>query len=155
MATISQLIERLQKLNESVPQIIANSIEQTKESFLALNASQLADGNSSNGKTTLDGSDFYRPSTVRRKKKYGVGLGSVTDHITLYDSGQMHRSESLTVDGGKIVTDFNTDYSEFVLARTGTDVLALNPENKATYIFGDMFQAVKNQVEEITQLTMQ
>ena len=154
MATVSQLIERLQNLRDNLPQIVADSIEQSKDKFLALNASQLVSGLDGLGKTTLDGVDFYQPSTIRKKKRYGVGYGSITDHITLYDSGEMQKSETLEIQGDQVITDFNTDYSKYVLDRTGPAVLSLNEENKTNYIFGPMFEAMRPKVEELTQLTL-
>lgn len=66
----------------------------------------------------------------------------------------MQKSETLEIQGDQVITDFNTDYSKYVLDRTGPAVLSLNEENKTNYIFGPMFEAMRPKVEELTQLTL-
>ncbi len=156
MATITQVIQRLQNLKGNLPEIASSSIEDTKENFLGLNASQLALGLDSLGnETSLDGSLEYQPATIRHKKKYGAGLGAITDRITLYDTGKMYESETLEMSGDTISLAFNTDYAEEVLSRTGPQVLGLNSENKTSYAFGAFFEAMRPKVEEIIQIPLQ
>ena len=150
------MMDRLQNLRESLPEIAGSSINDTQENYLGLNASQLALGLDSLGEQiSLDGQPGYQPITIKHKQKYGVGLGAITDRVTLFDTGAMYESETLQVSGETISLAFNTDYAEEVLSRTGPQVLGLNAENKTGYAFGAFFEAMRPKVESIIQLPLQ
>ena len=125
---------------------------ETKETYLELNASQLARGIDKNGDAiTLDGHG-YTPFTKDIKSKYGSGIGAITDHVTLYMTGTMYKSETLGVQGDDIKLAFNTPYSDELLARTGDQVLGLNSESREAYINGPFIRSLKPKVTEITKL---
>jgi hypothetical protein len=152
MATIQEMISRIQALNQQTEQIATATVEQTKEDYLELNASQLAQGVDKNGDSiTLDGNG-YTPYTKDLKEKYGQGIGAITDHVTLYMTGAMYKSETLGVQGRDILLNFNTDYSDELLGRTGDTVLGLNADSREDYIHGPFISALKPQIEAIMKI---
>lgn len=146
------MIARVEQMNSQTLEICQSSIEETKEAYLELNASQLARGVDKNGDPiTLDGHG-YTPFTKDLKEKYGSGIGAITDHVTLYMTSAMYKSESLGVQGRDIALSFNTAYSDEILARTGDEVLGLNVDSREDYIHGPFIAALRPKVEAIMKI---
>ncbi len=153
MASLTLMIDRWEQLRVSLPQMARSAVVETKESYLSLNATQMAMGLTKEDKPiTLDGDPFYHPATKRYKKEFGIGLGRVTDRITLFMTGDMYRSEQLEVSGNDIVLTFNTYYSDSVIERTGDKVLGLSPENKSEYRNGAFAAVFKPMIEAVLKL---
>lgn len=149
------MIERVQTMNKQTETVAAQTIEETKEAYLELNASQLARGVDKNGDPiTLDGHG-YTPYTKDLKEKYGSGIGAITDHVTLYMTGAMYKSEALGVTGNDIALNFNTEYSDEVLERTGDTVLGLNADSREDYIHGPFVEALRQKIVDILKVPFQ
>lgn len=85
-----QFLDKLTRLD--VVQLAKDTLSANLDTLADLNAEQLAQGISSDGKrTTLYGNDYYAPSTISRKKSKS-GLSGVTDRVTGYDTGSLYRN---------------------------------------------------------------
>jgi len=97
-------LQRLQS-NLSKLDIVDLTVEilDEMEVFIAdLNRSQLADeGVNDEGANLGD----YSGVTVWIKEMYGRGTGSITDHVTLYDTGALHKSIFSSTDGKVLTLD--------------------------------------------------
>lgn len=110
----------------------------TKERIIELNQEQLAVlGQDSKGNElkTINalGSNAYSDFTIRFKNDEGIGIGAITDHVTLYDKGSFYDSFKVKASNlkvthtakfnkpdGNIQDNFDTDIE---------DVLSLNQDN--------------------------
>jgi hypothetical protein len=152
MVTLTELINRVQTLNSRTEQIAEEAITETSEAYLSLNATQLSQGLDKEGNAiTLDGAG-YSPYTKDLKEKYGQGIGAITDHVTLYQTGVMYQSETLGVSNRFINLHFNTPYSDEVIARTGDQVLGLNADSRNEYISGFFLPALRPKVVDIMKI---
>lgn len=118
-----------------LPQLAAEAVLETKADYIELNTVQLSKGLDRNGEEIeLDGSSEYALSTIKRKQRL-TGLGSITDHITLFDKGALYELESwsLEVMGDDIFLDFDIYYGGYILRRTTEIVMGLNAESKTAY----------------------
>jgi len=99
---------------------LAYTILDDMSDFIAdLNRKRLAE----EGKNS-DGVDLfpYADLTIELKQKYGKGIGRITDHTTLFDTGALHKSIFASVISDELIvdaTDPKTDeledkYGEFL-----------------------------------------
>lgn len=86
------------------------------------------------------------------KQKYGVGLGRVVDHITLYQSGNLYRTLELYIDQKNIFVRSPAPYADKLIQRTTDKVFGLTPENKEEYAFGAFLNNLKPKVSDILKL---
>lgn len=98
---------------------------------------------------TLDG-DGYSPFTKRYKKDFGVGLGAVTDRVTLYMTGESYQTMSLKVDGDNVNVFFTTPQAGKLMQRTG-DILGVGGQYRVEYLI-PFFRKLKETIEQKTQL---
>ena len=113
---ISQLHSNLKKLD--VVDLAVEVLEELDKFISDLNRNQMAqDGQRSDG-TQLD--PDYSPFTVDIKSEKGRGIGSITDHVTLYDSGEMHKSIFSTVTVDELILDSNDSKIDDLTAKYGT-----------------------------------
>lgn len=70
---------------------------------------------------------LYRPQTVALKKKYGIGLGAVTDRITFYSRGSLYEGLFAKVQKDKIVFGSTVSYFKSLMKRAGNPE-GLNPD---------------------------
>lgn len=80
-----EVLENLEQVN--IKQIAVDSFNEVKEIAADLNATQLSQGVRSDGSELLPS---YAPLTIELKKQKS-GLASVTDHVTLFDTGEFYR----------------------------------------------------------------
>lgn len=100
---------------------------------------------------TLDG-DGYSPFTKRYKKDFGVGLGAVTDRVTMYMTGKSYETMSLKVEGDDVNVMFTTPQAEKLLARTGEKAFGIGGVYRQDYL-SVMFRKLKEKVEQRTKLS--
>lgn len=95
---------------------------------------QMSLGKTGNGdEITLDGKPFYAQYTIEVKKEFGVGLGRVTDWITLFMTGEFYASLFVNfVESGDFqILSKDPKYPKIAL-RSGTNILELNEVNLET-----------------------
>ena len=72
----------------------------------------------------------YSPKTIKLKKEFGRGLGAITDHITLYDTGEFYKSGKVEFkDGSFIITADTIKDDTDLIDAWGEDILGLNEES--------------------------
>lgn len=99
---------------------------------------------------TLDG-DGYSPFTKRYKKDFGVGLGAVTDRVTLFMTGESYKTSELKVDGDNVNVFFTTPQASELMQRTGDKVFGLGGPYRSEYV-PSFFRSLKQMIESKTQL---
>jgi hypothetical protein len=61
----------------------------------------------------------YRPFTVKQKRLFGVGLGSITDRITNYSTGKLFALLKANIQGGKFFFTSDVPYFKSLMRREG------------------------------------
>lgn len=152
MATLTEMEHRIKLLNQRAYQLAEETILQTKEYYLNLNATQLAMGLQADKKPiTLEGR-HYTAYTMDLKLKYGIGLGKVVSHITMYQSGNFYNTLELYIDQKNIFVRSPVPYAVDLIKRTTSKVFGLTPEHKEEYAFGAFLNNLKPKVSEILKL---
>lgn len=127
-----RLIDSLQAFDFGVE--MGKAIDDNKDALPDMITQQLASGRDGNDEaTTLDGNANYSPATIYQKQKFGKGLGSVTDRITLFDTGELYRSLQTTVGDGVFETKSDVPYFDEVTARTGEQVTYPDEESRIEF----------------------
>ena len=147
------MISNLTQLANQLPEIVRQSVEETKEAYLSLNAEQWGKGINKDGSfIALDGAPFYRPYTIEQKEKFGgSGLGRVTDRVTLFMTGATYKSADLKVTNSEINVTFGTPYAPDLVERTTDKIFGLTTDDMDTYrrVFKVPFQ---KKIESVTKL---
>lgn len=91
-----EVLENLEQVN--VRQIAVDSFNEVKEVAADLIATQLSQGLRSDGSELLPS---YAPLTIELKKQKS-GLASVTDHVTLFDTGDFYQEIYAVAEGDDI-----------------------------------------------------
>ena len=90
----------------------------------------------------------YRPFTIQKKRSEGRGLGSVTDRVTLFQTGALYRELFVTIASGKFSLSSSVPYFKKLMNRTG-DVTGLDKDHRLefaeTYVRPGVKQALKQQ----------
>lgn len=122
---------RIKKLNEiDIPVAYENALIENERVIIEFVQEQLASGRTGTGEpTTLYGVTEYDPFTVRDKKQFGVGLGRVTDRITLYMTGAFYEQMYTTAQKGTFSVKSRVPYFEDIILRSGPEVMHLTPED--------------------------
>lgn len=123
------------------------AINETKEQGADILAAQMASGIDGNGKRL----DPYAASTIYQKKKYGKGLGAVTDRRTLYMTGKHYSEIYLSARAGEILAGSDDPKSKFIQEREGDAIYKLGEDAKEDYAQVH-FPVFKREFEKITGL---
>lgn len=151
MATITQIVNSLTTLEQELPEIVAESVVETKEDYLNQQAAQAAAGLTRDQEPiTLDGGG-YSPSTIRYKKDFGKGLGSVTDRVTMYNTGRSYETMELTVSGEDVNVNFTTPQAKELKDRTGERAFGIGGEYRSEYLI-PLKEAIIEKIEAKTKL---
>jgi hypothetical protein len=151
MATLTEIVNRLSSVD--VMTLTGEAVVESKRDYLDLQLSQVSQGQDGKEKEILLDGNPYTAYTKDLKAKYGVGLGKVTDRVTLYQTGAMYKTADLNVNNENINVTFDTEYSSELLQRTG-DITGLNDSNREVYINGGFITAFKALFEQKTQLQL-
>jgi hypothetical protein len=91
----------------------------------------------------------YRPFTIEKKNREGIGLGSVTSRITLFQTGELYKELFATVSNGKFFLSSSVPYFKKLMRRTG-DVTGLDYDQRLkfaeTYTRPGIRQVLKEKV---------
>lgn len=144
-------IELLEKLKPVQVEFYAElAINECAEQGADIMAAQLATGIDGNGKSL----NPYAPLTVQIKKKYGKGLGAVTDRRTNYMTGAHYSKLFLVVRGGELLIGSDDPKSAFIQEREGDAIYKLNSDSKED--FAQVHVPVfKREIEIVTGLTFE
>lgn len=94
----------------------------------------------------------YSPRTIDIKREYGLGIGAIVDHITLFDTGAFYSSLyiSLESDGNFEILSKDPKYP-LLVARSGEHLLEISP--KGGEVFEEeilpIFQKLIDEILEI------
>lgn len=106
---------------------LAGDVLATMDKFIAdLNRDQLIDKG-----IRPDGSDItpeYTSYTKFLKKTYGNGIGGITDHVTLFGEGNLHKSIFSSVIGDEVILDATDSKTSDLLGKYG-DWLGLTDDS--------------------------
>jgi hypothetical protein len=75
----------------------------------------------------------YSPFTVKFKKAFGSGIGSITDHITLYMFGEFYARMRLHIRGGDFSIISDVSYYEKIIHRSGLGVMKVSKANMDSF----------------------
>lgn len=94
-------------------QAMVKSFERTEEVLLDRVATQMSEGRTGNDQPIVSpytGLSYYAPATVRYKRDFGVGLGRVTDRITLFQTGRHYQGLFTRISGNAVVVGSSVEY---------------------------------------------
>lgn len=92
---------------------MVKAFERTEEVLLDRVAEQMSQGRTGNDQPIVSpytGLDHYAPATIRFKKEFGIGLGKVTDRITLFMTGRHYKGLYSKVSGEALVIGSDVEY---------------------------------------------
>ena len=129
---LQTLINDLQQFDygEALQTIVADNTQAYED----MQAEQMAMGKDVNGDPiTLDGNPEYQPATIEHKKRFGQGLGTVTDRVTRYQTGALYRELFAKVTEGQVFLSSSVDYWDSLLQRIGSKGTGLDPEMRLRF----------------------
>lgn len=139
-------IVRLQEFNiqEATTEIINENADYI-QSLLVSQLEQGLDGNDNKVTSTRRGGtfDYYADRTIQEKERYGIGLGSFTDWITNYMTGDFHQSLKLEINGTEFEFKSDVSYFDTIIARSGEIILHLSKENCELFSRNILFPQLK------------
>ena len=130
MSTLKKLQEAAIALQGNEVRLAVESINESKQLFLDLNASQLAQGYKKNDKI----SEFqYSPVTIEIKKTKN-GLSGVTSHLTNYDTGESYRMLYMEANENTLKAGTSSGLEDEISGRMNGQAFGLNSENREIFI---------------------
>jgi len=153
MATGLDLLENLEALN--IPSVAVTTLKENSERMADLIAGQLAQGLRSDGSEILPS---YKPLTIELKHEKS-GLAAVTDHVTLYDTGEHYKELYVEIKGDEIEYGSHDDKSEKlqekydVKGRKGNgSIYGLTEDSKDELVEGHLSNRFQSLITESTGL---
>jgi len=142
-------IELLEKLTPVSIEFFAElAINETAKTGADILAAQLASGVDGNGNSLKP----YAPITVQIKKKYGKGLGAITDRRTNYMTGKHYSDLYVTAKAGELLMGSDDPKSKFIQEREGDAIYRLNSDSKEDYA-QEHFPVFKREFTQATGLS--
>jgi hypothetical protein len=105
-------------------------VEANKDRLNELQQEQLAAGVDATGQKRID---EYRPLTKELKRKFGVGLGAVTDRVTFFMTGKLYNSLHAEVAGGQYEVKSPLPTFDKMVERIGKDKYGLSPDQREEF----------------------
>jgi hypothetical protein len=121
-------LDRIYKnlLGVDTVEIMVETLEELDKFMSDLNREQLIQGKLSTGD---DITPDYTETTVFLKEKFGTGLGKITDNVTLYDTGNFHKSIFAEVFPDEVIIDATDGKLDDLESKYSKDILGLTNEN--------------------------
>lgn len=113
------------------------SFERTEEVLLDRVAEQMASGVTGNDQPIVSpytGLTFYSEAYKRYKKEHGIGIGKVTDRITLNLTGAHYRGLYTKVSGDVLVVNSSVQYDGKNFSTENTNLYQPGTEQGQEYI---------------------
>ena len=136
---------------EKIPALCVALRDPASLAYLDEQAKQWAMGQDQTGEAITLNGHGYTPYTMDLKSKYGVGLGAVTDHVTLFQTGELYRTLRLDIENGNVIVSSPVPYEPELFARTG-DVSGLQPANLEDYTHGPLINNMKPKITAVVKL---
>lgn len=139
-------IVALQEFNiQEVTTEIINENAQYIQDLLVSQLEQGLDGNDESVISKRRGGtfDYYADMTVKEKERYGIGLGSFTDWITNFMTGDFHHSLKVVVNGTQFEFTSDLSYFDTIIARSGEIIIQLSKENCELFSRNILFPQIK------------
>jgi hypothetical protein len=131
---LAMLIENLQRFDLAAEQ--EKIIEEHKDVLADLQAEQWGERSVDNMDRSIklldNVSGVYRPFTIEKKQREGIGLGSVISRITLFQTGELYKELFTTITNGKFFLSSSVPYFKKLMRRTG-DVTGLDYEQRLKF----------------------
>jgi len=143
MTTIYDMMKRLEAVD--VMELAAESIEDTKSDMVEWQKEQLFAGKKETGGSIKP---FYRPATIKEKKK----KGQPTDRVTLRDKGPFYNAVFVDVRQTTFIIDSADRKTPFLVNRYGESIFGLGGIFKIGYI-SDVRPVWEKKIEDKTGLT--
>lgn len=143
--SVFDMIERLEALEKSLPDLVAESVTETGEAYTRSNAAQMTAGRL-NDDTPIE--PEYAESTRHRKK----AKGQPYDRVTLEDSRDFKDTFRLKVSGDDMELSSDVDYEKYIEKRYSKKIWGLAPARNETYAFGPFWKVLQTKIETATLL---
>lgn len=120
------------------------------DTLAQLQRDQLSEGIDKDGNQRAD---TYAPSTIKKKEKYGEGLGAVTDRVTFYMTGELYNSLYFTdLNSDDFVITSPLPTYGFMIDRITDDEYGLSPEKRLYFAEEKLLPQFSEKFKEITTL---
>lgn len=109
--TFAHIIDAFKKVNAEKSAV--NAFDRTEEALLNTVAEQMAKGMTGRDQPIVSpytGKLYYASSTVNYKQNFGAGIGRITEHITLYQTGAHYRGLYATLRGKQLEIGSRVEY---------------------------------------------
>lgn len=128
MGTAKSLREKIRAfdVNKATDKVVGDTLG----AYADLNAEQMSQGLRADGKEIIPS---YKPLTIRMKQLFGVGLGRVTDRVTLFDKGDFYKGIHTELRGQTIETT-SSDEKRIGLEEKYGDIFGLSQRYKQEYV---------------------
>jgi hypothetical protein len=123
VAAFKNFIDNFSKLDLGKEQ--QRIINNNKDELLRLQLKQFEEGVDSKSEPILLEGKGYNPWYADKKRKYGIGIGQITDHVTLYLTGDLYRETFIQITNKEFYFTSRVPYFPELMRRTG-DVTGLN-----------------------------
>jgi hypothetical protein len=148
-AQFKQFIDNLAAFNFGNAQ--DSAIQANTEALAQFQAEQFAQGKDKNNEPITLNGNGYNPFYADKKRKYGEGLGRVTDRVTLFLTGELYHELFASMKGKKVMFSSRVPYYKELISRTG-DVTGLNTENAKDFAFEFVLPFVSKELNAKTGL---
>lgn len=152
MADALEILQVLKGLD--VEAIAISTIEENEKAMADLNAEQLARGLRADGSEILPS---YADLTIELKSEKS-GLAGVTDHVTLYDTGDHYAGLYADVQGDEIEQGSHDEKSASLQKKYSTkkgSIYGLTADSREELITGPVGASWKKKIESATGLKLQ
>lgn len=151
MADAVDMLESLRALD--ITAVAARSIEENEEVIADMMAARLARGKRADGTDILPD---YKPITIAIKEETGVGLGAVTDHVTLFQTGAHYQELYADVQGEVIEYGSKDSKSEKLQKKYDTargSIYGIDTDDRENLVEGVVGESWQKQIEQGTGLS--
>jgi putative lipase involved disintegration of autophagic bodies len=151
------LLEAIQNLSDfSFAETVDEIVKVNAEEFLDIVRKQLEYGYDGTGNRIYiidkqgEKKYEYAQYTIDIKRDYGVGIGAVTDHITLYDTGEFHSSLYIALEASGDFEILSSDPKYPLLALlSGEHLLEISQTNSAVLLEEKFFPELQFALDKL------
>lgn len=150
LTALKNIIKKLEQIDFVVAG--QNAVIEGQEVLIEMLQGQLAEGlTGDNTPTLLYGSPFYHFSTIFRKEKYGVGIGAITSHITLFMFGDFYSQMTMKISKGKFTIFSNVPYYDKIIERSGESIMRVSAANMESFYQLYIKPALDKEIDKILE----
>lgn len=130
-------------------------ITANKDTLADLQAQQFAMGKDAKGQPIelIDNPEYgygYRPYTIFKKQSDGVGLGKITDRVTMFQSGRLYKEMTVNISVANSTYEIasKVPYWSALSKRVQTDALKLNEDNRRQFAEGIVLPNIEQRLND-------